>query len=144
MKFLFSTGYNQSHLNIALLLVRLAIGGFMLSHGIPKLMKFFSDQPITFADPLGVGVMPSLLMAVFSEVVCSILIMLGLCTRLAAIPLIITMVVAVGIVHMTDPFGKKELGLLYISVYVMLFVLGSGKYSLDNMIFNKTSKGSII
>src|SRR5690606_18239004 len=46
--------------HIGLLLLRVVAGGFMLwRHGIPKIGRLFSD-PIEFADPIGLGVVPSL------------------------------------------------------------------------------------
>jgi putative oxidoreductase len=137
---LLKTSFNDKYIHIVLLVTRIAVGSFMLSHGIPKLMKFFSTGDITFSDPLGVGTIPSLMMAIFAEVFCSILVILGLGTRLAVIPLIITMLVAVILVHMNDPFGKKELGLMYLTVYMLLLVAGSGKYSLDQWLLNKQRK----
>lgn len=134
---LLRTSYLPQHLNIVLLITRIAVGSFMLTHGIPKLMKFFSTGDITFSDPLGVGTIPSLMMAIFAEVFCSILVILGLGTRIAVIPLIITMLVAVVLVHASDPFGKKELGLMYLTIYMFLIVLGSGKYSLDEWLLRR-------
>ncbi|MBS1492024.1 MAG: DoxX family protein [Bacteroidetes bacterium] len=134
------TSFNSSQLNIVLLIIRIAVGSFMLSHGIPKLMKFFSTGDITFSDPLGVGTIPSLIMAISAEVFCSIFVILGLGTRIAVIPLIITMLVAVKFVHANDPFGKKELALMYLTVYLLLIVAGSGKYSFDQWLLNRQKK----
>jgi putative oxidoreductase len=72
-----------------------------------------------------------LILTVFAEFVCSILLIVGLGTRLALIPLIITMLVAVFIVHAPDGMDKKEHGLMYLLPYFALFLLGSGKFSLD-------------
>ena len=116
----------------------------MLTHGIPKLMKFFSTGDITFGDPLGVGTIPSLMMAIFAEVFCSIFVILGLGTRLAVIPLIITMLVAVILVHANDPFGKKELGLMYLTIYMLLIVAGSGKYSIDQWLLKRQNKNDML
>ena len=73
----------------------------------------------------------SLALTVFAEVLCSGLLMVGLFTRLATMPLLITMLVAVFIVHGADPLGKKEPALLYGLVYATLFFTGPGKYSVD-------------
>ncbi len=81
--------------------------------------------------------MPSLALAVFAEVFCSILIMLGLFTRLSAIPLIITMLVAWLMVHISDPFGDMELPVFYLVSYVVLFLQGAGWYSLDSLMNRK-------
>ncbi|MDP2236639.1 MAG: DoxX family protein [Bacteroidales bacterium] len=131
MKWIFSIKYSQTLLHFWLLVSRVLISVFMLTHGWPKLMRFFSEDSIRFADPLGVGVIPSLLLAVFSEVVCSLFIILGLGTRAASIPLIITMAVAAFVVHADDPFARKEMALLYLLAYIMLLIFGSGKYSID-------------
>jgi putative oxidoreductase len=80
---------------------------------------------------------PSLVLAVFAEVFCSILIMLGLFTRLSAIPLIITMLVAWLMVHISDPFGDQELPVFYLVSYVVLFLQGAGWYSLDSLMNRK-------
>lgn len=134
MKRLFSTHYSDGLLHFWLLINRIAISGFMLTHGLPKLYRFFGDGDIRFADPLGIGVLPSLVLAVFAEVICSILIIIGFGTRLATIPLIITMVVAVFLVHAADPFQRMELGLMYLFAYLTILVAGPGKYSIDGMI----------
>ena len=103
----------------------------MLTHGIPKLLRLFSGEEIIFADPFGFGMELTLLLAVFAEFICSILVMIGLGTRLAVIPLLITMLTAFLIIHAEDPFQRKELAALYFVIFVVLAITGAGKYSLD-------------
>ncbi len=138
MKYLFSTKINLKSLDFILLLVRIAVAAFMLTHGYPKLMKLFAGGEIRFADPFGFGMTFSLILAVFAEFLCSILIGMGIGTRLATIPLIITMFVAAFIAHGADPFGKKEMALLYLVIYVFLLFTGSGKFSVDYLISRKS------
>ena len=138
MKNLFSTGFNVKSLDFILLLVRITVAAFMLTHGYPKLMKLLAGGEIMFADPFGLGMTFSLVLAVFAEFFCSILVGFGLGTRLATIPLIITMLVAAFIAHANDPFGKKELALLYLVIFVFLLFTGSGKFSVDYLISRKS------
>ena len=106
----------------------------LINHGWGKMLKLFGDDPIKFADPIGIGEVPSLGLAVFAEVFCAALIMIGLFTRLSVIPLIVTMLVAVFVVHISDPFPKMESGLLYLIPYIVLLLSGPGRFSLDALI----------
>jgi putative oxidoreductase len=133
---IFNTHINRQYFDLVLLAMRIIIGAFMLFHGLPKLSSFLAGGDIKFSDPIGIGETPSLILTVFSEVVCSICVLFGFATRLAVIPLIFTMVVASLIVHSGDGFGKKEMALHYLLIYVVLFICGSGRYSVDQM-FNK-------
>lgn len=137
MKNLLKTSINLQSLNIVLLLIRVLIASFMMIHGLQKTHLLFSEGDIQFADPLGIGMKGSLFLTLFAEIVCSIFIFIGLGTRLAVIPLIITMLVVVFIVHADDGFAKQEMGLHYLITYILLLVTGSGKYSIDKLISRK-------
>ena len=121
---------NQS--DLALLLLRITFGGLMfINHGMGKAERVLSGELTKFGDPIGLGPEVSLVLAAFAEAVCAVLIVLGLFTRWAAIPLIITMIVAVFVVHMDDPFKKMEMGLLYLTAFLAIFMTGPGRYSID-------------
>jgi putative oxidoreductase len=137
MKTTYSTILNLERTDFGLLLFRLAISGLMLTHGIPKLITFFSANEVAFFDPLGLGMILTLGLAVFAEFVCSILVILGLGTRFAVIPLIATMAVAAFIVHWTDDWGTQEKPLIYMSGYLLLYFTGAGKFSLDQFFLKK-------
>ena len=137
---IFNPGIYPKTINLALLLLRLTVGVFMLTHGIGKFSMLFGEEPLMFADPIGVGETASLALAVFAEVLCSILLIFGIATRVAAIPLFITMLVAVFIVHQNDEFGKKELPLLYLTIYFCFAITGAGKISVDNWLYKNQYK----
>lgn len=120
--------------NIFLLLVRVAVSFAMLSHGFPKLQMLLEGGDIQFYNFLGLNSTISLTLAIFAEFVCSIFIILGLFTRWATFFLIFTMGFAAFIYHSGDPFDKKELSILYLCVYLLLFVFQAGKFSIDSMI----------
>ena len=135
IKYILNPGNYPAKINLILLILRFTVGAFMLVHGIDKFSKLLGDEPIKFADPFGIGVTASLTLTVFAEVFCSLFLIFGIATRLAAIPLLITMLVAVLIVHINDGFGKLELPLLYSMVYLVIAIAGAGKISLDNLIY---------
>jgi len=140
IKNIFNPGKYPRNINLALLLLRLTAGFLMLTHGVGKLSMLVGDAPIKFADPIGLGETVSLALAVFAEVVCSILLIFGIATRLAVIPLLITMLVAFFIVHQNDEFGRKELPLFYLMVYCCLAITGAGKYSADKWMYKKNKR----
>ena len=129
---------NKMYLDLALLILRLQAGALMLTHGYPKLANF-SDRMERFADPFGLGSHISLGLVVFAEFFCSILIILGLKVRLAVIPLMITMLVVIFYAHWDDPFGRKELPLMFLGIYVVLMLMGAGKYSAESLLRRKSN-----
>lgn len=121
----------------ASLLLRLALGGYMLvNHGLPK-WQTFDEKSQQFFNFLGLGSEASLVLAIFAEVICSVLVIIGLGTRWAVFPLAITMLVAIFGVHADDPVTKWELPLIYLAGYAALFLLGSGRFSVDSALVGK-------
>lgn len=121
--------------DLSLLLLRLTFGGLMIiNHGWSKFQKLLNDDPIKFADPIGLGAEFSLGLTVFAEVLCALMVVLGLFTRLAVIPLLVTMFVAIFVIHISDPFKKMEMAILYLIPYLILLWHGSGRFSLDALI----------
>lgn len=120
-------------LDAGLLVLRLGAGGMMLVHGWPKLLGF-SERSASFPDPLGVGSTTSLALAVSGEVLCSILLVLGAGTRLAAVPYAITMAVAGVLVHAGDPWNDREKAFLFLLLGVVLALTGAGRFSIDGIV----------
>jgi putative oxidoreductase len=133
MKKLFSTKYSPNAVTFSLLLLRLSLGGLMIPHGYKKLMRFAAKSS-GFDDPFGIGGPASMSLVIFAEFFCAIFIVLGLMTRLATIPLIIAMSVALFIAHKGQLFGDGEHAALYLSGYIVLLFTGPGKISLDRLI----------
>ncbi|CAH8286421.1 putative oxidoreductase [Mariniflexile fucanivorans] len=121
---------NKKFNNLGLLILRLGFAGMMLTHGIPKLNLLF-QSPIKFADPIGFGEVPSLILALIGEVVAPIFIIIGFKTRLATIPVIITMCVAAFVVLAEKPFDVKEKAILFLIGFLAILLMNAGKYSID-------------
>lgn len=120
----------------ALLFLRLFAGCMMLTHGWAKLTNFTTLSAV-FPDPLGIGSTSSLVLILFAEVGCSLLLLAGLATRLATIPLLFGMSVALFVIHGADPFAVRELPLVYIGMYIVLLIAGGGRFSVDEFIQRK-------
>jgi putative oxidoreductase len=129
MKKLFSIRYSDNGISFAALILRITLGIIMLPHGFSKLMSF-ATRSGTFADPFHIGSTPSLCLAIFAEVFCSVFIILGLFTRFACIPLIIDIAVALGYVEHWQLFGSGEKAVIYLAGFVALLFMGPGKVSI--------------
>jgi putative oxidoreductase len=105
----------------------------LVAHGNVKL-QHFGKFSAGFADPFHIGSVTSLSLDIFAEFFCSCLIILGLFTRLACIPLIIAMTVALVYAHHGDIFGMGERAGLFLTGYISLLFLGPGKISIDGLI----------
>ncbi len=119
--------------NLALLLLRVYGALLAIAHGWPKLASF-SERMGRFVDPLHVGPTASLVLTIFGELVCGLLLALGVFTRFSAIPPLITMIVAALLVHSGDPFSDRELATVYAIPFAALALLGGGEWSLDRLI----------
>lgn len=115
----------------ASLVLRLGFGGLLaLTHGHDKFHEIINGAT-DFPDLLHIGSYPTFIGAVATEFFCSILLVLGLFTRPAALALIFSMTVIAFIAHAADPLADKEHALLYWFCYVGIFLLGAGRYSVD-------------
>ncbi len=117
------------HLGLAILRIVPALI-MLFIHGLPKLQNLLAGN-FSFPNPIGIGEVPSLFLAVIGEFVAPILLIIGFKTRIAALPALATMLVAAFVTHGADPFAKKELAVLYALFFVVIFMVGPGKYSLD-------------
>ena len=134
MKKLFSTSVSENALAFALLVLRVGAGSLMLvKHGFDKLTHFANLAP-KFADPFHIGSTTSLALVIFAEFFCAAFVVIGLFTRLACIPLVIAMSVALFSAHQGDFFGKGEAAGLFLIVFFVLLLAGPGKVSLDRLI----------
>jgi putative oxidoreductase len=132
IKKLISTKYSALSFNIAMLILRIGMGGLMIPHGYDKLVHF-TQYKKDFMSFLGLGGTVSLALVVFAEFFCAIFLIMGVFTRLFAIPLIIEMFVVVFKAHKGEVFGDGEHGMLFIAGYIVILLCGPGKASVDGI-----------
>ena len=122
---------------VAPLLGRLAVGLLFLSTGWGKVHSL--DKVTAFFVQLGIPA-PGLNAVVvgYSELVCGALLVIGLATRLATLPLIVSMVVALLTAKLADIHGVFELvgadEFTYLCVLIILLLIGPGTLSLDQLL----------
>ena len=121
--------------DLGLLLLRLTtITPLFMKHGIEKVFTF-SQMAAHFPDPLHIGPVPSLVFAMISDSICTLLMIFGLATRWAAAIVFVNILVAWAFVHHFEFSGHAadhgELIVLYLGVTLTLFFSGPGRYSLD-------------
>ncbi len=133
MRRLLSIKYSAGAFNFAMLLLRLGLGLLMLLQSGMYKLTHFSELSAKFYNFLGLGDKASLVLVIFAEVFCSFFVILGLFTRLAVIPLIITMCVAFFGAHSGNAQDGSA-ALLYLFGYLVLLLLGPGRVSVDGMI----------
>jgi putative oxidoreductase len=142
---LFDCGTREPGASWGLLLLRVAAGGMMaLGHGWPKVVKFADfkdDWPVPGFLPFLTPPL-SLIGTIVCELLCGILLVLGLLSRPAAFLLGFAMTVAAFDVLGNAPWflapgvtAAKEPALLYLLVALVVIVSGPGAWSLDAGIY---------
>lgn len=132
-RFLFPTRPNETYISLILLIVRIIFGVLLMNHGIEKWSNY-QELSTVFPDPLGIGGPLSLGLAIFGEMVCSMAFIIGFLYRLAMLPMIFTMCIAFFVIHGNDPFVVKELAFIYLVTFVLMYIIGPGKFAVDHWI----------
>lgn len=138
--------------SLGLLVIRVVLAAFMMTHGWGKVEMVFAGNFEQFADPIGLGKPLSLILAAGAEFVCAFLVLIGAATRLAAAPLVFTMLIAAFVAHFSDPLtsgeaarlffsgatkypAAKQPALMFAAVFFGLIFTGAGKFSVDGMVW---------
>jgi putative oxidoreductase len=139
---------HEAATSLGLLVLRVGIGGYMMTHGLSKLRMLLAGQAAMIGDPIGIGSEPTLALLVLAELICAGLIVLGAATRLATGPVIVAMAVAAFVAHGNDPWtmeeaairfmegeaqtwSSKQPALMYLLAFASLAMTGAGRYSID-------------
>jgi putative oxidoreductase len=127
---------SQRRLDQGLLLFRLLAGFALLRvHGWEKVANYEAELR-SIPDPFGLGGEVNLAIAIFSDVFCALLVMAGLFTRLASLSILATTLVGLFFVHLNDPWHGRDVPMVYSIMFLLILLLGPGKYSLDGALSN--------
>jgi putative oxidoreductase len=129
---LISANYTAGAINTGLLVLRVGLGVLMAPHGYDKIVNF-DKYAAQFVNFLGLGSKVSLGLDIFAEFFCSLLVIFGLFTRLACVPLVIAMLVALFMAHNGQVFGEGEKATLFALGFFTIFITGPGRFSADSM-----------
>ena len=133
--FLFPQSFRGKGVSLLILVLRLFFGVLFFSHGLDKMMNF-SDLVNVYPNVLGFGSYMTLMVTIFCEFCCSLFLIAGLLVRLMTIPMVVAMGVAFFDVH-DAMFPEGELAFIYFIVFIILFLTGAGRYSVDYLIDSK-------
>ena len=142
LSFLFPYKLYPRSVSFLLLVLRVLFGALLMWHGMTKIanVETVADN---FPNPLGLGHRLSFYLVVFAEVICAAAVIMGAFYRLALVPIIFSMAIALFVVHRGQEFAAKELALIYLVVFVLLFCMGAGSYSLDNIIAKRLNNARL-
>ena len=136
--FIFPQYCREKLISLLILALRIFFGVLFFVHGLDKMINF-SALSETFPSVLGFGSYMSLMLSVFCEFCCSLFLIAGLLERIILLPMIISIGVAFFVIH-DSMMPEGELSLIYLVIFIILFVTGPGRYSLDYMIDMKFQK----
>lgn len=117
--------------DVGLLFLRLAGTALLIYvHGLPKLMHFSAELQ-RIDDPLHLGRGVTLVLALFAEIVCPLLIAIGWMTRLATLPILFLLLVSLALVHPEWDVATGQFAWLLIIIFGTIALAGPGEYSID-------------
>lgn len=136
--FLFPQFFREKGISLLLLLVRVMFGILFFTHGLDKMMNFNSLVD-AYPSVLGFGSYMTLMVSIFCEFCCSLFLIAGFLVRIMTIPMIIAMGVAFFDIH-DAILPEGELSLIYFILFIILFWVGPGRYSIDYLIDMRITK----
>ena len=130
--FLFPQYFRGKGVSVLILLIRLFFGVLFFMHGLDK-MSNFNELSYNYPSVFGLGSYMTLMLAIICEFACSMFFMVGCLTRIFLIPMIIAMAVAFFDIH-DGMMPDGELSLIYMIVFLGVFIVGPGRFSVDYLI----------
>ena len=136
--FLFPQSFRGKGVSLLILLMRAFFGILFFTHGLDKMMNF-NELVQNYPSIMGLGSYMTLMITIFCEFCCSLFLIAGLLVRIMTVPMIIAMGVAFFDVH-DAMMPEGELALIYFIMFIILFFVGPGRFSVDYIIDNRYRK----
>jgi putative oxidoreductase len=119
--------------------LRVLVGMMMIYHGTPKVFEGTSGLSEALASrgwplPWLLGVLTA-----YTEFAGGILLTVGFLTRPVAVAMAVLFFIITFVFHGGDPFGDKELPLLYFVLSVAIVLYGPGRVSVDQYVINRSA-----
>jgi putative oxidoreductase len=122
------TGVRVSPVDAGLLYLRLAASLLVLAvHGLPKVLHY-PHEAAAIEDPFHLGKTLSISFAIFAEVICPPFMMLGIGTRLAAIPILVVTMIALLFVHRDWSLAQGQFAWMLLILFGAIAIAGPGRY----------------
>ena len=123
--------WNEQAQDFGLLFLRVSGALFLLGvHGLPKLLNFSAELQ-RIEDPFHLGAHLTLILAIFAEVLCPLLIVVGVLVRLACLPILFVLLVALLVVHPQWSVAEGQFGWLLLILFTSIFIAGPGRLALN-------------
>ncbi|MHC8321068.1 DoxX family protein [Pseudomonas sp. GB2N2] len=123
--------WDQRAQDIGLFFLRVSGGLFLLwVHGLPKLLNYGAQLQV-IEDPFHLGANVTLMLAIFAEVLCPLLIILGVFVRLACLPILSVLLIALLVVHPQWSVDEGQFGWLLLILFTSLLIAGPGRLALN-------------
>ena len=127
--------WHQQNQDLGLLFLRVSSSAFLLGvHGLPKLLDY-KTQLQTIEDPFHIGANVTLMLAIFAEVLCPVLIIVGLFVRLACLPILSVLWIALLIVHPQWSIEEGQFAWLLLILFTSVLIAGPGQIAFNVRFF---------
>lgn len=126
--------------DLGILALRLVLGGLFFYHGLDALQHYQLYSSYSTRSYIGLSLKTEFALVVYAQFICGLFVALGFLTRLSVIPLLFSMIIAFFIAHKNDPFlTVSEKAFMFMVLCIPVLIFGSGKFSIDNLVFRKRS-----
>lgn len=130
--------------DVAILFLRLFIGGVMLLHIVGK-MQVYDNILLTYHRILGLDAATSFAVITILEGLFAAMIILGVATRFASamMLIVVAMSIAEALLNDTPDVATAKLNFVYMGIYITLLISGGGRYAFNvpNLLRKNGPKG---